>query len=166
MGPGARGSASERRPVWMGRRLAPAAWSPAPVRGGDPGFLYEKARTQRVAGGSPLHPLEKTARWGSLHLLGRWPLERSLSGSCSPDQIWKRIFGETILTGHCSVEKSSQRKSPKRKFPNQGTYMGSIKTHDRPAASLSPKQSERAASGLENRGPGAQPLVFFPPFLT
>ena len=29
----------------------------------------------------------KTARWGSLHLLGWWPLERSLSGSCPPDTL-------------------------------------------------------------------------------
>ena len=106
---------------WDHRRLAPAAWSPAPIRGGDPGFLYEKARTQRVAGGSPCTPVNKTARWGSLHLLGWWPLERSLSGSCAPDQIWIRIFGKYFLAGYCSVEKSSLKKSQKRKSPNQGT---------------------------------------------
>ena len=33
------GGASGRCTVWMQRRFKPAAWSPAPVRGGDPGFL-------------------------------------------------------------------------------------------------------------------------------
>ncbi|HIY31874.1 MAG TPA: hypothetical protein H9833_01315, partial [Candidatus Evtepia faecavium] len=50
-----------------------------------------------------------------------------------------------FFAGYCSVEKSSLKKSQKRKSPNQGTYMGSIKTHDRLAASLSQKM-ERASS--------------------
>ena len=129
-------------------------------------FSKRKPRRKESQGVPPCTPWNKTARWGSLHLLGRCPLRPSLSGSCAPDQIWKRIFGENIFCWILLCEKSSQRKSPKRQSPNQGPYMGSIKTHDRPAASLSPKQSERAASGLKNRGPGAKPLVFFPPFLT
>ena len=44
--------------------------------------------------------------------------------------------------------------------------MGHENTYYRFAASPTPKQSERAASGLETRGPGVKPLVFFPPFLT
>ena len=44
--------------------------------------------------------------------------------------------------------------------------MGSIKTHCRPAAPLSQKMERAPAIGLKNRGPGAKPLVFFPPFLT
>lgn len=69
----------------------------------------------------------------------------------------KRFFA-----GFCSVKKSSHKKSPKRKSPNQGTYMGCNQTHCRPAASLSPKQSERAASGFKDRVQGGA-LRFFPP---
>ena len=42
-------------------------------------------------------------------------------------------------------EKSSQESFLERQFPNQGPYMGSIKPHDRFAASLSQKM-ERASS--------------------
>ena len=67
-----------------------------------------------------------------------------------------------FLTGYCSVGKSSLKKSQKRKSPNQGTYMGCNQTHCRPAASLSPKQSERAASGLKKSGCRAEPCDSFP----
>ncbi len=61
----------------------------------------------------PCTPEHKTARWGSLHLLGWWPLERSLSSKSAPDQIWIRIFGEKSFAGHCSVKNPAIKNLPK-----------------------------------------------------
>ena len=56
-----------------------------------------------------------------------------------------------------STQKSSLKKSPKRKSPNQGTYMGSIQTHCRFAASLPQKMERAPASGFIRSGSRAKP---------
>ena len=122
VGPGARGSASERRPVESIAGYNLRRGHPPLSGAGIQAFSMRKPGRKESQGVPPCTPWNKTARWGSLHLLGWWPLERSLSGKSAPDQIWKRIFGEKIFSGYCSVEKSSHRKSQERKFPNQGTY--------------------------------------------
>ena len=54
------------------RRLNPATWSPAPIRGGDPGFLYENA--------GPLARLAE-ARAGRAALTGAWrPRQGGVAG--------------------------------------------------------------------------------------
>ena len=75
-------------------------------------------------GGSPCTPEHKTARWGSLHLLGRWPLRPSLSGLGSPDQIWIRIFGETIFNWILLCGKIQSEKSSKKKVSKSGNVHG------------------------------------------
>ena len=58
---------------WGPPQVIPCGGDPPPLSGaGDPGFLYEKARTQRVAGGEPPAPPGiKPLAGGSLPLLGR-----------------------------------------------------------------------------------------------
>ena len=44
--------------------------------------------------------------------------------------------------------------------------MGHDKNNDRSAAALSQKRERASSERSWNWGPGAEPLVFFPPFLT
>src|SRR5699024_5086318 len=108
VGPGA--TPGGTHPTGGASEAASGRSAPLPrLPGGGPAFFIRK-QGERIAGGSPLHPVFKTARWGSLHLLGWWPLERSLSGKSSPDQIWIRIFGENIFCWILLCKKSSHRK--------------------------------------------------------
>ena len=119
VGPGARGSASERRPVESIAGYNLRRGHPPLSGAGIQAFSMRKPGRKESQGVPPCTPWNKTARWGSLHLLGWWPLERSLSGKSAPDQIWKRIFGEKIFSGYCSVEKSSHR-NPKKESSKSG----------------------------------------------
>ena len=102
----------------MQRRLNPAPWSP-PLSGAGIQAFSKRKPGRKESQGFALDPdAFKTARWGSLHLLRLCLLQPSLSGSSTPDQIWKRIFGETIfnwilLCGKIQSEKISKKKVPK-----------------------------------------------------
>lgn len=159
-------SALGRRTVYMQRRLKPAPWSPPLSGAGIQAFSRRKPGRKEWQGVPPCTPWNQTARWGSLHLLGWWPLERSLSGKSAPDQIWIRIFGEYVLAGYCSA-KNPAIENPTKESPQirVRTWVA-VKRTVVPLRLYPKRWSERVASGLENRGPGAQPLVFFPPFLT
>ena len=139
---------------------------PPPLSGaGIQAFSMRKPGRKESQGGTPCTSSNKTARWGSLHLLGWCPLRPSLSGSYAPDQIWKRIFGEYVLAGYCSV-KNPAIENPKKESPQiRARRWVTIKPSTVPLRLYPKRWSERAASGLENPGAGRSPAILSPCFL-
>ena len=112
----------------------PADWSvagsnlrggPPPLSGaGIPAFSKRKPGRKESQGVPPCTPENKTARWGSLHLLRLCLLQPSLSGKSAPDQIWKRLFGEKIFCWILLCEKIQPQKISQKKVSQSGNVHG------------------------------------------
>ena len=75
------------------------------------------------------------------------------------------FFGETIFCWILLCTKIQQETLSQKKASKSGPVHGP-REYVLSFRCVSHPKTERAASGLETRGPGVKPLVFFPPFLT
>ena len=138
----------------------------ARLPGGGPAFFIRK-QGERIAGGSPLHPLEIKPLAGARSIFCVSGKRHGLFlAKVHQTRFGNAYSGKNILLD-IALWKNPAKENPPKESPQIRARTWAASKRTAALLRLYPKRgSERAASGLENRGPGAKPLVFFPPFLT
>ena len=166
MGPGA--APGSTCPTGGGGSYPPRGAAPRggpPTRRG-PCFLYKKAGGKNRRGFPPAPPgIKPLAGARSIFCVCVFCNHLFLA-HVHQTRFGYAYSGKIFFAGYCSV-KNPAKENLSKESPQiwVRTWAASNPTAV-PLRRYPKRWSERAASGLENRGPGAQPLVFFPPFLT
>ena len=184
--------ASARRPaVWMQRRFNPARLGPGAQASGSteptggPGSYRPRGAAPRggclpAASISPVRNGGKNTREEEFpppwtHLL--WFLEPGkvvfsfsyklwTNARNSPPPGWAGWGGVGGQTAGKGQENPVKKHSPKRKFPNQGPYMGLEKNNNRSAATLSQKRERASSERFFVWGCKGNPLRLFASWLS